>query len=102
MAGVSSCWLTLSVLRGRVGAGAEGGWRRSREAVDAIVARVVVDHIDDARLDQLYPIGVDEISYKRGRKFLTIVADHDTGTAVWVGRQRSKTAFEEFFTALGP
>ena len=76
--------------------------RCSWEAVDAIVARVVVDHIDDARLDHLYRIGVDEISYKRGRKFLTVVADHDTGNVVWVGKQRSKAAFEEFFTALGP
>jgi transposase len=30
------------------------------------------------------------------------VADHDTGNVVWVGKQRSKAAFEEFFTALGP
>jgi transposase len=76
--------------------------RCSWEAVDAIVCRVVTDHIDDARLDHLYRIGVDEISYKRGRKFLTIVADHDSGRVVWVGKQRSKAAFEEFFTALGP
>lgn len=76
--------------------------RCSWEAVDAIVTRVVADPIDDARLDELYRIGVDEISYKRGRKFLTIVADHDTGNVVWVGKQRSKSAFEEFFTALGP
>jgi transposase len=68
--------------------------RRSWEAADAIVARVVVDHIDDTRLDNLYRIGVDEISYKRGHKCLTIVADQDTGTVVWVGKQRSKTAFE--------
>jgi transposase len=72
------------------------------EAVDAIVTRVVADHIDDARLDQLYRIGVDEISYKRGHKFLTIVADHDTGNVVWVGKERSKAAFEDFFAALGP
>ena len=76
--------------------------RCSWEAVDAIVARVVADHIDDTRLDQLYRIGVDEISYKRGHRFLTIVADHDTGNVVWVGKERSKAAFEEFFTALGP
>ena len=31
--------------------------RCSWEAVDAIVARVVVDHIDDTRLDHLYRIG---------------------------------------------
>ena len=76
--------------------------RCSWEAVDAIVTQVVADHIDDARLDRLYRIGVDEISYKRGHKFLTIVADHDTGNVVWVGKERSKAAFEDFFTALGP
>jgi hypothetical protein len=26
--------------------------------------------------------GVDEVSYQRGGKFLTIVADHDTGNVV--------------------
>lgn len=65
--------------------------RCSWEAVDAIVTRVVADHIDDRRLDQLYRIGVDEISYKRGHKFLTIVADHDTGNVVWVGKERRRT-----------
>ncbi|GIF76000.1 hypothetical protein Asi02nite_55180 [Asanoa siamensis] len=30
------------------------------------------------------------------------MADHDTGNVVWVGKQRSKAAFTEFFTALGP
>jgi transposase len=76
--------------------------RCSWETVDAIVTRVVADHIDDARLNQLYRIGVDEISYKRGRKFPTIVADHDTGNVVWVGKERSKATFENFFAALGP
>lgn len=60
--------------------------RCSWEAVDAIVARVVVDHLDGSRLNDLYRIGVDEISYKRGHKVLTIVADHDTGNVVWVGK----------------
>jgi transposase len=30
------------------------------------------------------------------------VADHDTGNVVWVGKERSKAAFEDFFAALGP
>ncbi|GID96550.1 hypothetical protein Adi01nite_59620 [Amorphoplanes digitatis] len=33
---------------------------------------------------------------------VTVLAGHDTGNVVWVGNQRSKAAFEEFFTALGP
>jgi transposase len=76
--------------------------RCSWEAVDRIVTRVVADHIDDTRLDGLRRIGVDEISYRRGRRFLTVVADHDTGRVVWIGKQRTKEAFEEFFAALGP
>lgn len=76
--------------------------RCSWEAVDHIVARVVAAHIDDTRLDGLYRIGVDEISYRRGHRYLTIVADHDTGHVVWVGKERNQRTFEEFFDALGP
>jgi transposase len=76
--------------------------RCSWEAVDNIVGRVVADHIDDRRLDALYRIGVDEISYRRGHKYLTIVANHDNGHVVWVGKDRTKESFGGFFTALGP
>ena len=76
--------------------------RCSWEAVDHIVDRVVLEHIDDTRLNGLLRIGVDEVSYKRGHRYLTIVADHDTGRVVWVGKHRTKQAFEAFFDALGP
>ncbi len=66
--------------------------RCSWEAVDRIVNRVVVEHIDDTRLDGLLRIGVDEVSYKRGHRYLTIVADHDSGRVVWVGKDRNKQA----------
>lgn len=75
--------------------------RCSWEAVDRIVTRVVAEHIDDTRLDELYRIGVDEISYKRGHRYLTVVADHDSGRVVWVGKERTKETFERFFTDLG-
>jgi transposase len=76
--------------------------RCSWEAVDHIVNRVVAEHIDDARLDGLVRIGVDEVSYKRGHRHLTIVADHDAGRVVWVGKERTKQSFESFFDTLGP
>lgn len=75
--------------------------RCSWEAIDHIVARVVVEHIDDTRLEELYRIGVDEISYKRGHTYLTVVACHDSGKVVWVATDRSKQAFGQFFDALG-
>ncbi len=74
----------------------------SWETVDRVAKRLVEEHVQDARLDNLYRIGVDEISYKRGHRYLTIVADHDTGRVVWVSRDRNKAALESFFDALGP
>jgi transposase len=61
----------------------------------------VAEHIDDSRLDDLFRIGVDEISYRRGQRYLTIVANHDTGTVVWVDKDRTKDSFGRFFDAVG-
>jgi transposase len=76
--------------------------RCSWEAVDNIVRRVVADHLDDSRLDDLYRIGVDEISYKRGHHYVTVVANHDNGRVVWVSEGKSMAALGEFYDALGP
>ena len=51
-------------------------WR----TVGAIVARVWSD--TEKRIDRfanLRRIGIDEISYKRQHKYLTVVVDHDSG-----------------------
>ncbi len=75
--------------------------RCSWQAVDNIVRRVVADHIDNSRLENLYRIGVDEIAYKRGHQYLTIVADHDSGKVVWVAKGKRGAALEAFYDALG-
>jgi transposase len=77
--------------------------RCSWEAVAAIVTRVVAEHVDDARLEGLYRIGVDEVSYRKGHRYLTVVADHDRdGAVVWVGEGKSGATLDQFFDALGP
>ena len=53
------------------------------DTVGRIIERVVADRLDDRRLAGLVQIGVDEISYRRGRRSLTNVADHQTGGIVW-------------------
>jgi len=75
--------------------------RVSWETVHAVVIRVVEEHLDDSRLDGLFNLGVDEISYKRGYQYLTVVADHDTGRVVWVAKGRNQAALSSFFEALG-
>ncbi len=77
--------------------------RCSWEAVAGIVTRVVADHIDDTRLDQVYRIGVDEVSYRKGHRYLTVVADHDRdGAVIWAGEGKSGATLEQFFDQLGP
>ncbi len=40
--------------------------RTSWQTVDAVVRRLVDQHLDTDRLAGLYRIGVDEIAYKKG------------------------------------
>jgi transposase len=76
--------------------------RVSWEAVAAIVATVVADQLDDARLDDLYRIGVDEVSYRKGHRYLTVVADHDRdGAVVWAGEGKDHTVLERFYDEVG-
>jgi transposase len=52
-------------------------------------------------LDGLTAIAVDEVKYKKGHKYLTVVCDHVTGRVVWAAKGRSKTVVGDFFDALG-
>lgn len=73
------------------------GW----DTVGRIIQRVVADHLDERRLDGLVRIGVDEICYRRGMRFLTNVADHHTGKVIWSAPGKSGHTLQEFFDLLG-
>ena len=78
-------------------------WR----TVGAIITRVWADteqlHDQFANLTR---IGIDEISHKRGHKYLTCVVDHDSeyssGRLVWAAPGQDKATLARFFDALGP
>ena len=73
-------------------------WR----TVGAIVTRVVVDaEATTDRFANLRRIGIDEISYKRGHKYLTVVVDHDSGVLLWAHPGRDTKTLEKFFDRLG-
>jgi len=74
-------------------------WR----TVGSIVDRVWADTGGSFdRFDGLRRIGIDEISYKRGHKYLTVVVDHDSGRLVWAAQGRNAATLRLFFDALGP
>lgn len=74
-------------------------WR----TVGAIITRVWADvEAQHDRLAGLRRIGIDEISYKKGHKYLMVVVDHDTRRLVWAAPGRNKATVAEFFDLLGP
>ena len=54
----------------------------------------------EKRLDGLVNIGIDETSYRKGHKYITVVVNHDTNTVVWVGNDHGKSVLEQFYKAL--
>ncbi len=69
------------------------GW----DTVGSIIERVVADRLDERRLDGLVMIGVDEISYRKGQRYLTSVADHATGAIVWTRPGRNAATLQGCF-----
>ena len=73
------------------------GW----DTVGRIVERVIADHLDERRLDGLVAIGVDEISYRRGQRYLTASPTTATGAIVWCAPGRNSATLQAFFDELG-
>jgi transposase len=71
------------------------------DSVGRIVERVVSDHLDEERLSGLVAIGCDEISYRKGQRYLTCVADHARGGIVWARPGRNAATLQAFFDELG-
>lgn len=71
------------------------------ETAGPIAARVVARRGPAELLDDLTHIGLDEISYKKGHYYLTVVTDHLRARVVWVGLGRSKDTVGAFFAELG-
>lgn len=91
-------WLAVHAAKSTVCQLMRIGWR----TVGAIVARVWADgggRVD--RYDGLRRIGIDEVSYKKGHKYLSVVVDHDTGRLVWAAPGKDAKTLHGFFDLLG-
>lgn len=98
-----AAWLVRNMSKSAVAQLLRTSWR----TVGAIVTRVVADLDAQAngkgqdRLAGVRRIGIDEISYKRGHKYLMVVVDHDRGRLLWAGDGRTKKTLAGFFDRLG-
>jgi transposase len=91
-------WLAVHTNRSAVGDLLRVAWRT--------VGRIVRSVGDEARsrvdlLAGLRRIGIDELSHRKGHKYVIVVIDHDTGRLVWMAPGRDKQALGRFFDDLG-
>ena len=91
-------WLVTQCSKTAVTALMRIAWR----TVGSIIARVWADveALGD-RLDGLTRIGIDEISYQRHHRYLTVVVDHDSGRLLWAAPGPDRATLRTFFDLLG-
>lgn len=91
-------WMTLHANRSVVSECCRIDWA----TVGDIVGRVEKDLRTKraSRFDNLVNIGIDETSYRKGHRYLTVVVNHDTAEVIWVHKEHGKSVLTEFFKSL--
>jgi transposase len=72
-------------------------WR----TVGRIMQRVSDDELDRGRLNELFDIGIDEVSWASQHRYLTLVIDHRRARIVWGAEGHDSRTADLFFAALG-
>lgn len=94
-----AAWLAVHCSKSAVTELMRIAWRTTGAIVERVAEGLAAGRDP---LDGLRRIGVDEVSYKRQHKYLTVVIDHDTGALVWAAKGHSKEILGRFFDDLGP
>jgi transposase len=78
-------------------------FRTSWEKVFDAVEHVVTFGLEHRVLGQIDAIGVDEIQYAKGHKYLALVYQIDLGVTrlLWIGKERTIESFQGFFPVIG-
>lgn len=72
------------------------------KTVGTIIERVVARKRAKDQLKDLTHAGVDELSYRKGHWYITIVVNHVTGKIVWMRPGKNAETLLGFFADLGP
>ncbi len=78
-------------------------FRSTWDKVCQAVEYVVEWGLEHRNLGPIQAIGVDEIQYAKGHKYLTLVyqIEKDCTRLLWIGKDRTIESFERFFTLIG-
>ncbi|MDD3026525.1 MAG: ISL3 family transposase [Erysipelotrichaceae bacterium] len=72
------------------------------KTVGSIITRVKnrIEPDSSVGFENMTRIGIDETSYRKGHKYVTVVTDHDTNQVVWVGDKTGTTVLNKFMEQM--
>jgi len=78
-------------------------FKTSWEKVFKSVEYIVSWGLEKRELNDITAIGVDEVQWHKGHKYLTLVYQINAGSVrlLWIGKERTEKTFSEFFDFLG-
>jgi transposase len=70
------------------------------QTIGRIIERVGDELIDEDRLSDLFEISIDEVAWRKGHRYLTLVGDHRRRCVAWGCEGKGKAAADRFFSEL--
>lgn len=71
--------------------------KMSASTISDILHRLITRTRAGHKIRGLVTLGVDEISYRKGKKYATIVYDLDRSCVVWIGKGKGRATIDQFF-----
>ena len=93
-----AAWLAVNTSKSAICRLMRVAWRTVGRVCERVTAEAKRGRDMFANLERL---GFDEISVRKGQKYLTVVVDHHTGRLVWAAPGRDRKTVEKFLELLG-
>ena len=93
-----AAWLAVECSKSAVAELMRIAWRTVGRILERVARRLFRP---SRQLAGLRRSGIDEISLRKGQRYLTVVVDHDSGRLVWVAEGRDENTLHRFFHELG-
>jgi len=72
------------------------------QTIGRIIQRVGGELLDGDRLSGLFEISIDEVAWRKGHRYLTLVGDHRRRCVAWGTEGKGQAAADRFFAELDP
>jgi transposase len=73
------------------------------QTIGRVIERVAGEHLSEQdRLTGLFEISIDEVAWRKGHRYLTLIGDHRRRCVVWGCEGKGQAAGDQFFAELDP